>query len=358
MDVAQLPAHQNAQKQHNRKRNPKAQGARHIAVPGIAFFCRATPSEQVEISDTKASQNDGKNNRYSIIHGFDYPVISSSNTSPRVGFPVRARFRFWLITVAALVSALLTLSLGRWQLARAAQKEALQQRITQQSQLPALTASAVWAGGGATKSSSTPPAAATAVVEDLLLDRQFTLSGRWLPEHTLYLDNRPLNGKQGFYVLTPLQEVSSGQVVLVQRGWVQRDFTDRERVPALVTPLGIVQVTGRIAGAPSHTLELFGASAGDAGARPTVVDRRIRQNLGLNAYRAETKLPLWDHLLLQTDVLSGGLRRDWPAPSVGVEKHYGYAFQWFGLSALIAVLYVWFQVVAPLRRSHRPPKPE
>ena len=34
----------------------------------------------------------------------------------------------------------------------------------------------------------------------------------------------------------------------------------------------------------------------------------------------------------------------------GVDKHYGYAFQWFGLSSLIALLYVWFQLVRRLLR--------
>jgi surfeit locus 1 family protein len=37
----------------------------------------------------------------------------------------------------------------------------------------------------------------------------------------------------------------------------------------------------------------------------------------------------------------------------GVAKHHGYAFQWFGLSGLIALLYVWFQIVQP-RRQKRP----
>ena len=37
------------------------------------------------------------------------------------------------------------------------------------------------------------------------------------------------------------------------------------------------------------------------------------------------------------------LRRDWPAVALGVEKHYGYAFQWFALAALILGLYLWFQ---------------
>jgi surfeit locus 1 family protein len=54
----------------------------------------------------------------------------------------------------------------------------------------------------------------------------------------------------------------------------------------------------------------------------------------------------------QTDTLRDGLQRDWQRPAAGVDKHYGYAFQWFGLSALIALLYVWFQLVK------RPPTPD
>ena len=33
-----------------------------------------------------------------------------------------------------------------------------------------------------------------------------------------------------------------------------------------------------------------------------------------------------------------------------MQKHYGYAFQWFALAALIAVLYVWFRLVRPRQR--------
>ena len=35
--------------------------------------------------------------------------------------------------------------------------------------------------------------------------------------------------------------------------------------------------------------------------------------------------------------------------AAGVHKHYGYAFQWFALSALILGLYVWFQLIRPRR---------
>lgn len=50
-------------------------------------------------------------------------------------------------------------------------------------------------------------------------------------------------------------------------------------------------------------------------------------------------------LVVQTGAPSEGLLRDWPSVGSGVHKHYGYAFQWFGLCGLMALLYVWFQFV-------------
>jgi surfeit locus 1 family protein len=57
--------------------------------------------------------------------------------------------------------------------------------------------------------------------------------------------------------------------------------------------------------------------------------------------------------VLQTGEASEGLLRQWAEPSTGIDKHYGYAFQWFGLAGLIFILYVWFQIV---RRFFFPPR--
>jgi len=65
-----------------------------------------------------------------------------------------------------------------------------------------------------------------------------------------------------------------------------------------------------------------------------------------NKLLAMALLPL---VVVQTGGASDGLQRDWAPADSGVDKHYGYAFQWFGLSGLIALLYVWFQFV---RRLH------
>jgi surfeit locus 1 family protein len=95
-------------------------------------------------------------------------------------------------------------------------------------------------------------------------------------------------------------------------------------------------VEGRIAPPPSRLYEFQGVESG-----------RIRQNLDVPAYRAQTGLPLLEVSLLQTGAAGEGLLREWAAPNLGVDKHYGYAFQWFGLCALVFILYGWFQLVLP-----------
>lgn len=239
--------------------------------------------------------------------------------------PLRSR-RFWLLTLATVLVVGITFSLGQWQLRRAAQKEAIQAAIDAKKMLPALDSRALVA----TKN----------IADDVY--RQVVVQGVWQSAHTVYLDNRPMGGRAGFWVLTPLALHGTDEMILVQRGWVARDFTDRSRLPEVATPAGMVTVEGRIAPPPS---KLYAFKGVDTGA--------IRQNLDLAAFRTETSLPLMEASLLQTGAPSEGLTREWAAPNLGVEKHYGYAFQWFALCALMLGLYVWFQMILPFRASPR-----
>ena len=220
-----------------------------------------------------------------------------------------AGLRFWLITLAAVAGMLVTASLGRWQLSRAAEKEALQAALDERGRMPAIDGRALLAAAVADPSSKDASS---------LVHRAVVLEGRWLSEHTVYLDNRQMHGRPGFFVVTPLQLAGqSGAAVRVQ---------------------------GRVAPAPSRLYEFQGADSAQGSSR-------IRQNLDLAAFRTETGLALAHLTVLQTGEAGEGLRRDWPVVGAGVDKHYGYAFQWFGLCGLIALLYVWFQIV---RRFIRP----
>ncbi|MDF1484826.1 SURF1 family protein [Ramlibacter sp. H39-3-26] len=242
----------------------------------------------------------------------------------------QASGRFWRITLAAVACVAATMALGLWQLSRAAQREALQAAVETRAALPPLDAAALAAGAGDGVA---------------LLHRRVLLAGHWLADATVYLDNRQMHGRPGFYVVTPLALEPGPAVVAVQRGWIARDFEQRTRLAPVDTPAGVVQIEGRIDGAPARLLE-FGAAAADEGFS------RIRQNLDLAAYGAQIHVPLLTAVSVQqTGADSEGLQRDWPRADAGAARNYGYAFQWFGLAALIAALYVWFQLVQPYRRN-------
>ena len=233
--------------------------------------------------------------------------------------------RLALVTAAAALGFAATLALGFWQLGRGHQRDALEAAITQREALPPVA-----------------PAALLAPDAHEQLHRRVIVRGTWDAPHTVFLDNRQMRGAPGFYVLTPLKLEGSDRAVLVQRGWAPRNFEHREKLPPVDTPSGTVEVAGRIAPPPARLYEF---QADERGA--------IRQNLDLASFRAETGLKLLDVSVVQAGPASEGLLREWPRAAAGSERNYGYAVQWWAMSALIAILYVWFQFIAP-RRKVRP----
>jgi surfeit locus 1 family protein len=237
------------------------------------------------------------------------------------------RRRGWWLLVAALLAAAATTRLGLWQLDRAAQKLGLQQAIDSRRQLPPLTLDTLASD------------AQQALAQE---HRRVVLEGVWLPDHTVFLDNRQMNARVGFFVVTPLR-LDDGSAVLVQRGWQARDFEQRGRVVSPPTPTGRVRVLGRLARDPARLYEFDGAASGP-----------IRQNLDIPSFARESRLRLRPVSVLQeAPEVDDGLLRDWPRPAANVQMHYGYAFQWFAISALVAGLYVWFQLLRPHVRSRR-----
>lgn len=234
------------------------------------------------------------------------------------------RWRSALVLLAAVVGMGVTARLGWWQLGRAAVKTDLATQLQGRSAMPELSA-----------------AEAFALSPAEVHHRSVRLTGRWVTERTVFLDNRPMLGRAGFVVVTPLRLKDSPQVVLVQRGWVARDFQDRTRLPGLQTSAEEVVVLGTVAPPPS---QLYAFNSRETGP--------IRQNIDLASYGSETGLSLAAWSVLQTGPQDLQFQRAWPQPGVDVSKHHGYAFQWFALCLLIGLLYVWFQLIAP-RRSRR-----
>ena len=243
----------------------------------------------------------------------------------------RTRAFAW-VTLAMVIGVVLTVRLGFWQLSRAAQKEERQAAIVSQMKAGVLNTADLLA----------------APSKFGLMHQRVSLEGQWLPQHTVYLDNRPMNGRAGFWVITPLQ-LNASTLVLVQRGWVPRHQIDRTLLPEIQTPTGVVQVQGRIAPPPSPLLSLATTPTFD---NTNSRVNHIRQNLDVDAFALQVG-GSFEATVLQTDAASEGLLRDWPVITAGVEKNLAYAFQWFALAALQLMLYIWFQFIQPYRHARR-----
>ena len=82
----------------------------------------------------------------------------------------------WLVLGMALLGMGITFSLGMWQLGRAAEKTALQDAREQQAEKPVLDGRSL----GQASAAGSPTRAD-------LIHRKMALTGRWLPQKTVYL---------------------------------------------------------------------------------------------------------------------------------------------------------------------------
>lgn len=149
---------------------------------------------------------------------------------------------------------------------------------------------------------------------------QVTLSGEFLAEETLFLDNRVHDARVGVAVLTPLVD-AEGRRWLVQRGF---EATGPYRVdPEVVSPEGRVTLSGTW------------QAAGDGGLLlgPNREGRRL-QTIDLAAWPEGFAFAGWLH-----QETGEGAYAAWWRPSVmPPSRHLGYAVQWWGLALAALVI--------------------
>ncbi len=234
------------------------------------------------------------------------------------------------VVAMALVTAL-TAALGQWQMRRADEKRA-QQAIVDQ---------AVQAGPR--------PLEGTRLPADQVTGRLVRVKGRFVPDDTIYIDNRTHQGVAGFYVLTPVKIHESSLHVLVLRGWIARDVQDRNRLPVVTTPTQDVQITGIAEPTLERTLELKAMPEPRPG-------ERLWQNLDPDTYRRWSGLDLQPFIIRQSaaGATDDGLVREWRVAGPDVDKHRGYAVQWFAMSAAAAAVTIYLMFLAR-RDSRRAP---
>jgi cytochrome oxidase assembly protein ShyY1 len=229
----------------------------------------------------------------------------------------RISFRVLGAILVGIAVTSLGIALGSWQTRRGDEKAALQ------AQLDVAEAMAPVHVGSKNDFSQV----------SVQLPRRVRMQGELLPERTVFIDNRSLNGIAGFQVVTPLQ-LPDGASVLVNRGWIARDARDPALMPRVASPAGRVEIEGLAVARVPRLLELAPP--------PSLRVPGIWPNLEPDDYARTTGLAVARFIVQQTNSSADNLQRTWARPASGVEKHRGYALQWYGLAALSACLTVFF----------------
>ena len=223
-------------------------------------------------------------------------------------------FHFRLIPfIATVILVALGCSLSYWQTQRAVQKEAIEAKLKARENLPAIDLP-------------------SSVDINQMEYKRVILKGEFVKDWPIYLDNRPMNGIAGMYVLMPFQLQGASKYVLVARGWIPRNPQDRMLIQHIETPLGYIQIEGILKAHSGHILQL--------GKSEPLRSGSLVQNLELAAFEEESKLPVYPFIVEQTSDTKDGLSRAWPRASMGSERHRGYAFQWLALAGTALLFFL------------------
>lgn len=220
------------------------------------------------------------------------------------------RFRPRLVpTLVTLALLPLLVQFGLWQWHKAETKQAIQHQMDALAKAPPVVLGPQLMG-----------------VENLRYKR-VTVRGRYEAAHQILLDNQ-VNGEQaGYHVVTPLRIEGGEAMVLVNRGWVPLGRS-RDTPPAVEPPEGVVEVSGTI-WEPSRSKPSARNQAGP-----------VWQVLDLAQYGARVPYTLQPFVIRLDPAAAGCYVCQWPRVEEKVGMHLGYAAQWFGMAAVLAVFYV------------------
>ncbi|EPJ46344.1 MAG: hypothetical protein OFPII_21590 [Osedax symbiont Rs1] len=225
-----------------------------------------------------------------------------------------------LVLVLGLVFALV--HLGFWQLDRAKQKELL----IKQWLAPAISTSFRSLG------------------ESQNIYQKIKLKGSFNKEHYFWLDNKIRHGKVG-YELVVLFELAADSMLAVNLGWVKGDM-DRSVLPRVNLPTEEILLMGwlkKVEPAFQLKTDIWGVAW----------PKRIQQInfLKITAAMQSTQLTqltqlkhqlIEPYVLLAEKPILSGLTTQWKPVNMSVEKHLGYAVQWFLMALVLCGMLIWY----------------
>lgn len=214
--------------------------------------------------------------------------------------------------VAAVLAVCLFVSLGFWQLDRAAQKEDLERLFTADAAYEPVSE-----------------------VDDPVPFQRLRTRGRYLTDRQILIDNIVREGRLGYLVITPLEIRLGEPLLLVNRGFVNRASLDNPGVE-LEVQTERLEVRGLAGNLPR--VGIRGGAGFESGGTEWP---RIGVYPTYDEVAAELEADLMPWVLLLGPEEPDGFGRDWQPVQSGPMTHYGYAFQWFAMAVAVIAIAAW-----------------
>ena len=217
--------------------------------------------------------------------------------------------------MAFLVVFPVLIYLGFWQLDRADEKRQIERNVNSASEKTKLVLN---------ESSNI----------DLIAEiyRPAVMKGRFDNDRQYLWDNKTYKGRPGYHVLTPFLLEDNNSAVMVNRGWVPL-LASRDQLPEITVSTKDITISGVIKN-PSNTIQLAGRLDQMGADYPHVF-----QAFEPDVFASELGLKLLPVMIeLATDE-NYGYVREWKPYFGKIEKHNGYALQWFLMALITFFLY-------------------
>jgi surfeit locus 1 family protein len=162
-----------------------------------------------------------------------------------------------------------------------------------------------------------------------------TLSGEFLNDKNIILDNQIREEKAGFLIYTPFKILNSNKIILINRGWYP--LTNSRKDILDIPPIKEIQIIeGQVSQMPSSGISLgkvVTEKLNESSFRLQKMDYEVLSSLiskDLMGYEVKLRKPIFD----KTYVVDSGI----PVPDS--DKNYGYAFQWFAMAFTLFIIFI------------------
>ncbi len=204
----------------------------------------------------------------------------------------------------------LTLALGVWQLGRADEKRAM---LTEYQ----------------SRGHAAPVPLESLDAESDQQYRRVLVTGRFVADRTLLLQNRIRDGKPGYEVLAPFETAPGAPWLWVNRGWLEGSY-DRAILPQVPAVEGTPTLHGHL----YRSDDAF--TLGEEVWRETWP--QVFQNADMTLLSERLQVTFFPYVLRLDQDSPAALRTGWEVVNIRPETHTGYAVQWFALAAVLVLL--------------------